>query len=79
MALNPAVMKSMRVVGGVVGCEPVSWLGGVGCGLSSAFECVGPGCGRCGPGVWVVLGRASKGGWCVGWEAGWHVSVVVDQ
>ncbi len=43
-------------MGGVIGCKQFSWLGGVGCGLSSAFECVGPGCGRCGAGVWVVPG-----------------------
>ena len=42
--------------GGVIGCKRFSWLRGVGCGLSSAFERVGPGCDRCGAGVWVVPG-----------------------
>ena len=42
--------------GGVIGCKRFSWLRGVGCGLSSAFEYGGPCCGRCGAGVWVVPG-----------------------
>ena len=62
--LDPALDTSRPadkvVVGGVIGCEQFSWLSGVGCGLSSAFECVGPGCGRCWAGVWVVR-RASPG------------------
>ena len=42
--------------GGVIGCKQFSWLRGVGCGLSSAFEYGGPCCDRCGAGVWVVPG-----------------------
>ena len=44
------------VGGGVIGCKQFSWLRGVGCGLSSAFEYGGPCCDRCGAGVWVVPG-----------------------
>ena len=48
----------MGAIGGVIGCKQFSWLRGVGCGLSSAFEYGGPCCDRCGAGVWVVR-RAS--------------------
>ena len=46
----------MGAIGGVIGCKQFSWLRGVGCGLSSAFEYGGPCCDRCGAGVWVVPG-----------------------
>ena len=51
--------------GGVIGCKQFSWLRGVGCGLSSAFEYGGPGCDWCGAGVWVVPGAHRQSAWPV--------------